>query len=144
MCNRKVYLHSTELFIHRYFISIFSLTVMYGLCTYSFYDKRVGTRSPGLLGRHGVTPCWHTDWLHPLHLLNNTLYCFIIVRVDANLTKCRLSPFIATNSFPRNCLPLWRILFNRAPNGLASFFGNLFNLLIHSFREPWFHIYYKI
>lgn len=84
MCNRKVYLHSTELFIHRYFISIFSLTLMYGVCTYSFSDRRVGTARPGLLGRHGVTPCWHADWLHPLHLPNNTLYCFIIVLVDAN------------------------------------------------------------
>lgn len=77
VCNRKVYLHSTELFIHRYFISIFSMTVMYGVCTYSFYDRR-----PGLLGRRGVTPCWHTDWLHPLHLLNNSVYRFIIVPSD--------------------------------------------------------------
>lgn len=43
--------------------------------------RRDATRA-SLLGRRGVTPRWHADWLHPLHLLNNTLYCFIIVCTD--------------------------------------------------------------
>lgn len=38
-----------------------------------------GRLALGLPGRRGVTPCWHTDWLYPLHLLNNVVYCFIIV-----------------------------------------------------------------
>lgn len=45
--------------------------------------RRDATRA-SLLGRRGVTPRWHADWLHPLHLLNNTLNCFIIVCTNLN------------------------------------------------------------
>lgn len=60
-----------------YLYSAWQWCMVYALIHFS--TGASGRLAPRLLGRRGVTPRWHADWLHPLHLLNNTVYCFIIV-----------------------------------------------------------------
>lgn len=79
VCNGKVYLHRTELFIHRYFISIFGVTVMYGVCTYS--PPGVVFWGGGVLASlhcDGLIDCSQQQLLHSLNNTISTVYRFVI------------------------------------------------------------------